>query len=320
MTPSILLLGGSGYVGRAFVREIERQGWHYRSLQRAELDYTHFGTLVRVLRDLRPTFLINCAGFTGKPNVDACETQRADTLLGNFALPGTIANACEAAGVPWGHVSSGCIYAGARIRQPDNSVTVEKDLTQPHLRLLLETSPERILGFTENCPPNFSFRSPPCSFYSGSKALGEEALAGAPGVYLWRLRIPFDERDGARNYLSKVQRYSKVYDNANSISHLADFARCCLELWNRQAPTGTYNVTNPGFITTKRVVDLIQRHLRPARSFDFWASDEEFYRVAAKTPRSNCVMDSSKLIAAGVQIRSVEEALEDSLKRWVPER
>ena len=319
MVPFILLLGGSGYVGRAFARDIERRGWHCRSLRRAELDYTHFGTLLRVLRDSKPTFVVNCGGFTGKPNVDACETQRADTLLGNLALPLTIANACEAAGTPWGHVSSGCIYAGARIRQPDDSVTVEKDLTRPDLQLLLETNPDRVLGFTEKCPPNFSFRAPPCSFYSGSKALGEEALAEAPGVYLWRLRIPFDERDGPRNYLSKVQRYSKVYDNANSISHLTDFSQSCLELWHRRAPTGIYNVTNPGFTTTKRVVHLIQRHLRPARSFEFWASDEEFYRVAAKTPRSNCVMDCSKLLATGVKIRPVEEALEDALKRWVPE-
>ena len=48
-------------------------------------------------------------------------------------------------------------------------------------------------------------------------------------------------------------------------------------------------------------------------------NDAEFYRVAAKTPRSNCVMDCSKILAAGVKIRGVEEALEDSLKNWKPE-
>jgi hypothetical protein len=32
-------------------------------------------------------------------------------------------------------------------------------------------------GFTETDAPNFSFRSPPCSFYSGTKALGVEAIA-----------------------------------------------------------------------------------------------------------------------------------------------
>ena len=63
---------------------------------------------------------------------------------------------------------------------------------------------------------------------------------------------------------------------------------------------------------------MIQRILKPARPFEFWADDEEFYRLAAKTPRSNCVLDVSKLLAAGVKLRPVEEALADALKNWVP--
>ena len=174
-------------------------------------------------------------------------------------------------------------------------------------------------GFTETDPPNFSFRSPPCSFYSGTKALGEEAIAGLGRSYIWRLRIPFDEFDNARNYLSKVQRYSKVYDNVNSISHRRDFVSACLNTWQKQVPFGTYNVTNPGAVTTRQVVEAIERVLKPARPFEFWESDEEFYKVAAKTPRSNCIMDVTKLLAAGIKIRPVEEALEDSLRNWQPE-
>jgi UDP-glucose 4,6-dehydratase len=64
---------------------------------------------------------------------------------------------------------------------------------------------------------------------------------------------------------------------------------------------------------------LIEKFLKPARKFGFWSGDEEFYHFAAKTPRSNCVMDVSKLLAAGVKIRPVGEALEDSLKKWKPE-
>ena len=63
---------------------------------------------------------------------------------------------------------------------------------------------------------------------------------------------------------------------------------------------------------------MIQQILKPARAFQFWAGDEEFYRLAAKTPRSNCVLDVSKLLAAGVKLRPVEEALEDALQHWTP--
>ena len=147
--------------------------------------------------------------------------------------------------------------------------------------------------------PIFPFATVPCSFYSGTKALGEEAIAGIGQSYIWRLRIPFDEFDNARNYLSKVQRYSKVYDNVNSISHRADFVKACLDTWELRAPFGTYNVTNPGFVTTKHVVEQIEKILKPARKFEFWANDEEFYKVAAKTPRSNCVMDMTKTAGGG---------------------
>ena len=315
----IILLGGTGYIGEAFARELKRRGQDHVSLTRKNVDYTKFEVLLGFLREHKPEFVLNAAGYTGKPNVDACELHKADTLQGNTLFPQTVAQACAVAGVPWGHVSSGCIYAGAKIAE-GGAVRVEKDMTRPSLRALLENNPSAIHGFTETDPPNFSFRDGPCSFYSGTKALGEEAILGIGRSYIWRLRIPFDEYDNARNYLSKVQRYSKVYDNANSISHRADFVNACLDTWKLRVPFGIYNVTNPGFVTTKHVVEQIVKHLKPPRKFEYWTNDEEFYKVAAKTPRSNCIMDCSKLLAAGVKMRGVEEALEDSLKNWRPEK
>jgi dTDP-4-dehydrorhamnose reductase len=314
----IFLLGASGYVGQAFAVELKRRGWEFAPVSRAKLDYTRFDVLLAALRDTKPAFVINCAGYTGKPNVDACEDHKAGTLAGNTLLPQTIAHACAAAGVPWGHVSSGCIYTGAKVLKGGKTL-IEPDMTTPEFRALLKKDPGAICGFTEDDTPNFSFRSPPCSFYSGTKALAEEAIGGVGEGYLWRLRIPFDEFDSARNYVSKVQRYAKVYDNVNSLSHRGDFAHACLDLLEGRAPFGTYNVTNPGFVSTRQVVEMIQRILKPARRFEFWASDEEFYRQAAKTPRSNCVLDVSKLLATDVRLRPVEEALEASLRAWKPE-
>ena len=315
----ILLLGGTGYIGQAFKSELERRKRPFISLSRREVDYTRFDLLLNFLTSRKPEFVVNAAGYTGKPNVDACETARADTLAGNTLLPQTIAHACATLQIPWGHVSSGCIYSGAKIRS-GGQIHAEKDMTKSELRVLVEKSPDAVLGFTETDTPNFSFRDGPCSFYSGTKALGEEAITGVGQSYIWRLRIPFDEFDNARNYLSKVQRYTKAYDNVNSISHRADYVSACLDLWEHRAAFGIYNVTNPGFITTRQVIGMIGKILKPEKRFEFWANDEEFYKVAAKTPRSNCVMDISKLLAAGVKIRPVGEALEHSLRSWKPEK
>ena len=314
----ILLLGASGYIGEALCGGAAAAQERIFPLSRRELDYTRFDLLLEFLRANKPKFVINCAGFTGKPNVDACELDKAGTLMGNALLPQTIASACAAAGVPWGHVSSGCIYSGAKISE-HGKIRTEKDLTRPDLHAMAEKKSPAIHGFTELDAPNFTFRDPPCSFYSGSKALGEEAITGLGQSYIWRLRIPFDEYDNKRNYLSKVQRYQKVYENVNSVSHRADYVKACLDLWENHAAFGIYNVTNPGYVTSRHVIELIEKFLKPARKFEFWRNDEEFYKVAAKTPRSNCVMDVTKLQNAGVKIRPVEEALEDSLKHWKPE-
>lgn len=281
------------------------------NLNRKEVDYTKFGVLLKFLHAARPSFVINAAGHVGNPNVDACEESPADTIHGNIVFPQTVAHACSVAGVPWGHVSSGCIYSGAKIHQREIH-----DLTTPESRRIIQEHPDAIEGYTESDPPNFTFRILPCSFYSGTKALAEEVVLEQGQSYAWRLRIPFDELNHPRNYLTKLQHYPKVYDNLNSLSHLGDFARACLDLWQLRAPFGVYNVTNPGFVTTRHVVGMIQRILKPARSFDFWADDAEFYRCGAKTPRSNCVLDASKLLAAGVEMRPVEEALEDALTHW----
>jgi len=285
----IYLLGGSGYVGQAYQALLSGKGVPFRNLRRADLDYTDAGILRDALNRDRPDFLINAAGYTGKPNVDACELHKSECLFGNAVLPGTVARACAEAGVPWGHVSSGCIYNGAR---PDGG------------------------GFTETDAPNFTFRAGPCSFYSGTKALGEEVLADQPGVYIWRLRIPFDSRDNPRNYLTKLMRYDRLLEATNSISQLHEFAAATFACWEKRIPFGIYNVTNPGNVTTHEVVDLIRRSGVCPKEFSFFQSEDEFMRVAAKTPRSNCVVDSEKLARAGIRMTEVREAVEKALREW----
>src|SRR5437667_533522 len=126
----IVLLGGSGYIGQAFAQALRERQQPFIALARKELDYTRYDLLLKFLRENKPSFLINAAGYTGKPNVDACEGARADTLAGNTLFPQTIAHACLSAGIPWGHVSSGCIFSGAKIIE-NGKVRAEKDLSQP---------------------------------------------------------------------------------------------------------------------------------------------------------------------------------------------
>lgn len=285
----IYLLGGRGYVGQAYQRLFKAMSIDFKTIVRESMDYTDVATLEAALKRDRPDFLINAAGFTGKPNVDACEDARDACLFGNAVLPGRIARACGEAGILWGHVSSGCIYTGSR---------------------------EDGIAFTEQDEPNCTFRQDNGSFYSGSKALGEEVLSNAEGVYIWRLRMPFNHQDGPRNFLSKLMRYEKLLDATNSISQLDEFAAATFASWQKKLQPGTYNVTNPGQVTTREVVEWIRESGVCEREFRFFESEQEFMRTAARTPRSNCVISSAKLAAAGIHLTPVKQAVQTALANW----
>jgi dTDP-4-dehydrorhamnose reductase len=293
---AILLFGGSGYLGKAFRRCLEQRDLEYRSVRRNQCDYYDHRRLEELICELAPEFLINAAGFTGKPNVDACEWQKAECLRSNAVLPGVIRDVCESRRLTWGHVSSGCIYHG--YAPPLDGMNVDQQ------------------GFRECDPPNFTFRQNNCSFYSGCKALGEEVLQEAERCYIWRIRIPFNHVDSPRNYLSKLMRYERLLDVRNSLSHLDECVAACVDCWLKRVPFGTYHLTNSGSVTTREVVDLIRASGVCDKVFRFFDSEEEFGRVAAKTPRSSCVLDNRKARDAGLQLSHVMEAIERSLRQW----
>ena len=51
------------------------------------------------------------------------------------------------------------------------------------------------------------------------------------------------------------------------------------------------------------------------KEFSFFENEESFMRDAARTPRSSCVLDVSKFAATEIKLRSVEEAVRDSLRK-----
>ena len=285
----ILLLGASGYMGSKFKAYLAKGNFQTLFPSRAKVNYCNFDVLRTYIRENGGIdFLINAAGFTGQPNVEQCEIRREETIQGNLLLPQMISNLAALEDFRWLQIGTGCIYNG------DNGGN----------------------GYSEEDEPNFSFKYNNCSFYSGVKALAETTLKNDSRCYVARLRIPFDENDGPRNYITKILTYRKTYDMVNSISHIGDFVRTCIDLYVNKCPTGIYNITNEGAISTREVVNMIKKLLKPKRDFTYFADDKEFYRIA-KTPRSNCVLNVSKVAELGLPMRNVKEALKDAMENWI---
>jgi UDP-glucose 4,6-dehydratase len=92
--------------------------------------------------------------------------------------------------------------------------------------------------------------------------------------------------------------------------------KACLDCWFQKVPFGIYNVTNPGYVSTAEVLEMIKEILKPEREFEFWENDAEFYTTGAVAPRSNCIMECQKLQQAGIIIPPVRTALLGALDSW----
>ncbi|MCX8089430.1 MAG: sugar nucleotide-binding protein [Verrucomicrobiae bacterium] len=311
----VLLLGASGFVGRAFAAALLSRGRDFIPVSRRALDYTRFDVLFDFVRRTRPRFLINAAGMVGGPDGTGCETAREEALAANTLLPQTIARVCRLTRTPWGHVSSGCIYRGAKLLGPDGP-KIETDLNSAAFRRRLATAPETIWGFSEADEPNCSFRRPPCSFYSGTKALAEEALAGMPDVYIWRPGVVFNRQASSRNLLWRLRGCDGVSEGIWPLTDLEDFVRACLTLWETEARYGIYNIVNPGIVTTDEILGL----MRDSAVVDgelFSSRPGDVCRGAnGDGVAASCVLETRKLEAAGVRLRPAAEALRSVLEEW----
>jgi len=286
----ILLFGGSGYVGQAMAARLGALGIPFLAPAHSELDLTSREAVARWLAGVpRPEFAINAVGFTGRPNIDGTEVERWHTLRANTVVPGVLAEVLGEAGIRWGHVSSGCIFHGAR---PDGS------------------------GYTEEDAPVFAVSDARAGWYARTKWMAERLLVGLPGVLIWRLRIPFDSEDNARNYLTKLMRYDRLLEVRNSISQRHEFAAAAIDSLRLGLPDGIYNVTNPGSITTSEVAGALASHGICRKAFEYFSSGEEFLAAPGRVFRASCVLDSSKLAAHGVVMPEVHDSLEQTLRAW----
>lgn len=263
----IVLFGSHGYIGSAFLAEMEARG-----IRCLGMDYR--STIWDQLADVR--LVINCAAFIPKESVSLCDKFPSETMLGNVMLPADLATHCQEMRFPFAHVSTGCLWSDG-------------------------------LEHSEGDAPQREFTGH-CGFYIGTKIMAEKIVrAVCPEHYIWRVRLPFDEFDSDRNYLSKLARMEEVWDHENAICHRRDFAKACLDLWELRAPFGTYHVMNPGSVKATSIVQgLLERGIRktPAR--------------IVSGPQGGSRVSVKKLLDAGVKMRPVEDALAESMANWKP--
>lgn len=280
----LLLLGSSGYIGGEFLKQVKNKKLPCVILKNSK--QISLKKLQLIYEEEKFTHIINCSGYTGKPNVDSCEKDKNNCIIGNCFLPYLLKEFSELKNLILCHISSGCIYQG---KKPTGQ------------------------GFSENDPPNFDFNTL-SSFYSGTKSLAESVLKQYEKSYIWRLRIPFEENDNPRNYLSKLLNYEKLLNAENSVSNKSEFVSICIESMLNAIPYGIYNIVNDEPVETVKVVDLLKKYFKN-KNFEFFKDEADFYNNVVAL-RSNCVLDNSKIKNQGIKVSNSYESIETCLVNW----
>lgn len=281
----ILLLGATGYVGNAIAQQLRIRNIEYTTASvRFPLDEQQF---VRLLINENIDTIINSSGYVGVPNVDACEheTNKQPVLEGNAFLPASIASICKKYQIPLIHVSSGCIFNDANCERGETPSTL----------------------FTEQCNHNFGFAAATSSWYSRSKSLAEHLIAN--DATICRLRIPFDDSTSPRNYLMKMINYDVLLNATNSFSYLPEFAANVVSIATnkKEYQMQTFNMTQPGYVNTMQVVQML-KDKNLIKDKVYFKNIDEFKKTTA-APRSNCALDASKLVKCKFQATPIEDAM-----------
>ena len=220
----MITLIGHGYIGSFIQKELEQEGLKYNWI-------SHKDSV-----PMNTSYIINCAGYTGVPNVDACEYNKQKTIEGNVLFP---LNLEKITNVPIMHISSGCVYTGYK----DG-------------------------GWLETDTPNFNFDN--ASFYSASKTLAQELLTPyLHKSYLMRVRMPFCNTNNPKSLLTKLSKYDKLIDKENSVSCVYDIAKVAIYFYKNKPKFGIYNLCNTGSTTTKKISDKMGLNKE-------WFTEEQF--------------------------------------------
>jgi len=284
MSKKIVILG-NGYVGKNLYDRLlfpgpEKKSYDVKIEKRKLLNYNDVKSLEAYLDREKPEYVINCSGFTGRPNVDEGELKQELCFELNTFGPLRVSNLCKIKNINYIHISSGCIYTG---------------YDKP---------------WEEDDEPNFGLFDEDSSTYSKSKHAFE---LGCDWGLILRVRMPFCDILHDRSYLTKIYKYDNLIDRVNSktyIPQLLDFIEHFVSNNYEAKEKDILNFVNPEALSTARVTQLMEKFDVVNPDWD-WIHYCDLDTVAH---RSNCVMSTNKLEEDyGFEIWDEEVALEAAL-------
>lgn len=275
-----ILILGAGYVGTELFKRANKEENNYWLMSRKELDYSNNLELRKFILNNDINYVVNCSGFTGRPNVDEGELRKKECWYLNVLLPLKLSKICKSIGVGYIHISSGCIYSG-----------YEKE-------------------FVEQDEPNFGLYDN-SSFYSKTKHAFETLNDYGCTI---RVRMPYGDELHERSYITKILRYDNLVNYKNSKTYIPDLCNFIEYVINKNiaaSSIGIINFVNPEAQDTKFVTDIMKERNIENKNWKF----VDIKDINITAPRSNCVLSVVKLntLFPDFELQTEESAIRQSL-------
>lgn len=295
-----VLVLGKGYISSKIEKywSLDENGYNLVRVARSEVDYLI--DLDKLIYKYNPVVVVNCYGFTGKPNVDSCEEHAKECIKRNTYDTFNLLSKCEDFKIPFITISTGCVY-----------------------------NDETGRVFTEDDENNFGNTNPSSSVYSYSKSMFEQSfrilmdhynrcnITDYSDRYLLRIRMPFDDEMDDKNYINKIIKYDKLLNYQNSITYIPDLVKFIEIIVQGGVESGIYNVVNENPITAERVLEIYKDVICIEKRVDRWYSTDDLLSMGLmKCRRSNCVLSTDKIKKYYPDLHTAEFAVRDALESW----
>jgi dTDP-4-dehydrorhamnose reductase len=235
-TPILMaLIGGGGMLAKA-VHESVSDHYRVHVFSRPEIDITNADLVYRVLGELRPQIIVNCAAYT---NVDGCESAADTAFAVNGDGPRNLASVARDIGATLVHVSTDYVFSGK-----GDTPYRESDATGSR------------------------------SVYGSSKLAGEEGIVASGLEKYFIVRTSWLYGAGGKNFVETMVRLGKEREELRVVSDqigsptltcdLADaiFNLLSLERRGGNVPYGTYHFSNKGLCSWHGFAEAILAEAR----------------------------------------------------------
>jgi hypothetical protein len=277
----ILVFGAQGWIGQQFSANTKHTV--ITALTRPE----NLEVAAQEIAAVKPDAVCSFLGRThgpGAPTIDFLEQpgRLRENMRDNYIAPMHLAQICEAQGILFVYLGTGCIF----------TYTDEKRI------------------FTEEDVPNFFGSS-----YSIIKGFTDQEIRRFRTTLQLRIRMPIAAAVSGRNFIDKIAGYPNICSIPNSMTVLDDMW-VILDRMIEKRVVGTFNLVNPGLIEHNWILEQYRDLLKPTHTWNSVSYDEQMKFITSH--RSNNELTTSKLeafcAAEGLPLPNIKDSVMHCLR------